>query len=209
MSFLGFDSIKIKDIKDTYNKDLVSLRKQLDNTVYNVTLAQVQAARAEYDKSSFEHQINFTNTLIILNQNLPSFCKQELERSKAELDALGIQVNNKKQEIEERKNEMKQQLDHVQALNKKLDNELVARIAGEIELETCREELLFMKAVYQEEHNEFMTFGTFQFDVDQFYRTEITRAIANIRNDYELLARAQYHEWEGKKLEFEHLMLHL
>jgi hypothetical protein len=172
---------------------LASLRKQLDNNAYNEKLAQVQATRAEYDKSSFEHQINFTNTFIILDQNHPSLCKQELERSKAELDRLTIQVNNKKQEIEERKNEMKQQLDHVQVLIKKLDNELMARVAAQIEVETCREELLFMKPVYEEEYNELATLGTFQIDVGQFYQTELTRAIANIRKDYELLVQEQYH----------------
>jgi hypothetical protein len=144
-----------------------------------------------------------------MDQNHTLLCKQELERSKAELDALTIQINNKKQEIEERKNEMKQQLDHVQELNKKLDNELMARVIVEIELATCREELLFMKPVYEEEYNELATLGTFQIDVSQFYRTELTQAIANIRKDYELLAQAQYHQWEGKKLEFEHLMLQL
>ena len=194
ISFLGFDSTKIRD---TFSKDLASLRKEIDSTVRSVRLAHAQAAQAEYDRSSFEHQINFANASSVMDQNHVSAYKKELEQSRAKLDALGNQVNNKKLEIEQRKTEMKQQLDQVQALNKKLDNELMARIAVETELETYREELLFLKSVYEEEYNELGALGTFQVDVSQFYQTELANAIASIRKDYELLAQTQYKEWQG------------
>ncbi|CAF3616338.1 unnamed protein product [Rotaria sp. Silwood1] len=162
-------------------------------------LAQIQAIRAEYDRSSTEHQISFINSFHIIGHQHASFSEQELERSKVELSALFNQVDNKKQEIERSKSEMQKQLDYLEVLKKELDDELMLRIVLEIELQTFQEELIFMRAIQEEEYNELALLGPFQIDVGQFYRDELARAIANIKKDFETLARARYQEWEGKK----------
>ncbi|CAF4753110.1 unnamed protein product [Rotaria sp. Silwood1] len=53
-----------------------------------------------------------------------------------------------------------------------------------------------MRAIQEEEYNELALLGPFQIDVGQFYRDELARAIANIKKDFETLARARYQEWE-------------
>jgi len=53
-----------------------------------------------------------------------------------------------------------------------------------------------MKAVHEEERNELASLGTLPIDVSQFYRTELTRAIADIKNDFEALSQAQRRELE-------------
>ncbi|CAF4301340.1 unnamed protein product, partial [Rotaria sp. Silwood2] len=159
-------------------------------------LAQIQAIRAQHDKSATEHQISFINTFNVVDQQRASLCEQELERSKVELSAVYNQVDNKKHEIERSKSELQQQLDHLQALKKELDDELMIRIVLEIELQTFREELIFMRAIYEEECNDLALLGTFQIDVGQFYRDELARAVANIKKDFETISHAQYQEWE-------------
>jgi hypothetical protein len=69
------------------------------------------------------------------------------------------------------------------------------------ELQTLEEQLAFMKAVHEEERNELASLGTLSIDVSQFYRTELTRAIADIKNDFEALSLAQRQELEGNDCE--------
>ncbi|CAF1071437.1 unnamed protein product, partial [Rotaria sordida] len=189
----GFDSIKIRE---KYNKDLNVFRKQLDTTTCDMQLSQIQAIRADQDKTSVGHQISFIQTLIAVDHHRASLSEQDLERSKAELNALRSQVEDKRKEIERSKDEMKRQLDYLHGLNKEFDNELMARVMLEVELQTFREELVFTRAVYEEELNDLALLGTYQIDVGQFYRDELTRAVANIKKDFEILARARYQEWE-------------
>ncbi|CAF0924415.1 unnamed protein product [Rotaria sp. Silwood1] len=165
-------------------------------------LSQIKTARADQDKTSIGHRISFIQSLIVAGHNRASISEQDLERTKVELEALRLQLEHKKEEIERSKGEMKRQIDYVGGLNKELDSELMARVMLECELQTFREELVFMKAIYEEERNELALLGTYQIDVGQFYRDELARAVANIKKDFEILSDAQYTELKGKKEQF-------
>ncbi|CAF3153543.1 unnamed protein product, partial [Rotaria sp. Silwood2] len=154
-------------------------------------LAQIQSIRADQDKSSIGYRISFIQTLIAVDHNRASLSEQDFERSKLELEALRQQVENKKGEIGRSKDEMKRQIEYLNGLNKEFDNELMARVMLEVELQTFREELIFMKAIYEEERNELALLGTYQIDVGQFYRDELARAVANIKKDFEILSDAR------------------
>ncbi|CAF1442765.1 unnamed protein product, partial [Rotaria sordida] len=159
-------------------------------------LAQIQAIRADQDKISVGSQISFIYTLIAVDHHRALLSKQELERSKAELNALRSQVENKRKEIERSKDETKRQLDYLHSLNKEFNSTLMARVMLEVELQRFREELVFTRAIYEEECNDLALLGTYQIDVGQFYRDELARAVANIKKDLEILAHARYQEWE-------------
>jgi len=70
------------------------------------------------------------------------------------------------------------------------------RVMAQNELQTLEEHLAFLKAIHEEERNELASLGTLPIDVSQFYRTELTRAIADIKNDFEALSQAQRRELE-------------
>ncbi|CAF1350078.1 unnamed protein product [Rotaria sp. Silwood1] len=164
-------------------------------------LTQIQAIRADQDKISVGSQIAFIYTLIAADHHRALLSEQELERSKAELNAVRSEIENKRKEIERSKDEMKRQLDYLYSLNKEFNSTMMARVMLEVELQAFREELVFTRAIYEEECNDLALLGTYQLDVGQFYRNEFTRAVANIKKDLEILAHAQYHEWKGKKKE--------
>jgi hypothetical protein len=87
-------------------------------------------------------------------------------------------------------------LEQLENLKNEFDNESMARVMIQNELQTLEEQLAFMKAVHEEERNELASLGTLPIDVSQFYRTELTRAIADIKNDFEALSQAQRRELE-------------
>jgi DNA repair exonuclease SbcCD ATPase subunit len=189
----GFDSGKVKD---QYDQALVSLRKQIDDVTRDKALAELRAKRAEYDASLIKHQTDFANELVNLDKNRFAMLKQQLEGSGSELDALRSRHDDKKQEIERSKNEVKRLLEQLENLKNEFDSESMARVMIQNELQTLEEQLAFMKAVHEEERNELASLGTLPIDVSQFYRTELTRAIADIKNDFEALSQAQRRELE-------------
>jgi hypothetical protein len=87
-------------------------------------------------------------------------------------------------------------LEQLENLKNEFDNESMARVMIQNELQTLEEQLAFMKAIHEEERNELASLGTLPIDVSQFYRTELTRAIADIKNDFEALSQAQRRELE-------------
>ena len=194
-SFSGFDSGKVKD---QYDQALVSLRKQIDDVTRDKALAELRAKRAEYDASLIKHQTDFANELVNLDRNRFTMLKQQLEGSGSELDALRNRFEDKKQEIDRSKGEVRRLLDQLENLKNEFDQESMARVMIQNELQTLEEQLAFMKAVHEEERNELASLGTLPIDVSQFYRTELTRAIADIKNDFEALSQAQRRELEGK-----------
>jgi hypothetical protein len=121
---------------------------------------------------------------------------EQLEGSGSELDSLRNRFDDKKQEIERSKGEVKRLLEQLENLKNEFDSESMARVMIQNELQTLEEQLAFLKAVHEEERNELATLGTLPIDVSQFYRTELTRAIADIKNDFEALSQAQRHELE-------------
>jgi chromosome segregation ATPase len=189
----GFDSGKVKD---QYDQALVSLRKQIDDVTRDKALAELRAKRAEYDASLIKHQTDFANELVNLDRNRFAMLKQQFEGSGSELDALRSRFDDKKQEIERSKNEVKRLLEQLENLKNEFDNESMGRVMIQNELQTLEEQLAFMKAVHEEERNELASLGTLPIDVSQFYRTELTRAIGDIKNDFEALSQAQRRELE-------------
>ncbi|CAF4845308.1 unnamed protein product, partial [Rotaria sp. Silwood2] len=182
--------------RERYEKDLIELRKQIKTTNCDVQLAQLRAIRANQNKLSIEHPSSFVNACFAVNQQHASFYAQELERSQMELDLLRSQVANKERDIQRSKDELQQQLSYLQSLNKEFDKKLMDRAVLETELQTLREELEFMRAVYKEQYSESHSLGSVQIIVDKFYRDQLARAIVNIRKDFESLAFLQREECE-------------
>ena len=189
----GFDSGKVKD---QYDQALVSLRKQIDDVTRDKALAELRAKRAEYDASLIKHQTDFANELVNLDKNRLTMLNQQLEGSKSELDSLRHRYEDKKQEIDRSKGEVRRLLDQLDNLKNEFDQESMGRVMIQNELQTLEEQLAFLKAVHEEERNELASLGTLPIDVSQFYRTELTRAIADIKNDFEALSQAQRRELE-------------
>lgn len=189
----GFDSGKVKE---QYDSALISLRKQIDDVTRDKALAELRAKRAEYDASLIKHQTDFANELVNLDRNRFAMLKQQLEGSGSELDALRGRYEDKRQEIERSKGEVKRLLEQLENLKNEFDNESMGRVMIQNELQTLEEQLAFMKAIHEEERNELASLGTLPIDVSQFYRTELTRAIADIKNDFDTLSQAQRQELE-------------
>jgi chromosome segregation ATPase len=192
--YLGFDSGKVKD---QYDQALISLRKQIDEVTRDKAVAELRAKRAEYDASLIKHQSDFANELVNLDRNRFTMLQQQLQGSGSELEALRHRYDDKKQEIDRSKSEVDRLLKQLDDLKQEFDKESLDRVMMQNELQTLEEQLAFMKAIYEEERNELASLGKLPIDVSQFYRTELTRAITDIKNDFDTLSQEQRRELEG------------
>ncbi|CAF2761320.1 unnamed protein product [Rotaria sp. Silwood2] len=189
----GFESGKVKD---QYDQSLIALRKQIDDVTRDKALAELRAKRAEYDASLIKHQTDFAHELVTLDRNRFTMLKQQLEGSGSELESLRNRFEDKRQDIDRGKGEVRRLLDQLEHLKNEFDQESMARVMIQNELQTLEEQLAFMRAVHEEERNEIASLGTISIDVSQFYRNELTRAIADIKSDFEALSQAQRRELE-------------
>jgi chromosome segregation ATPase len=151
----------------------------------------------EYDTSLTKHQTDFANEIINLDRNRAIMLKQQLEGSGSELDLLRVRFEDKKVEIDRCRGEVGRLIEQLTSLKNEFDNESMARVMIQNEIQTLEEQLAFMRAVHEEERNELSSLGTLSIDVTQFYRAELTRAIAEIKSDFDMLAKAQRQELEG------------
>jgi hypothetical protein len=130
----------------------------------------------EYDTSLTKHQTDFANEIINLDRNRAIMLKQQLEGSGSELDLLRVRFEDKKVEIDRCRGEVGRLIEQLTSLKNEFDNESMARVMIQ---------------------NELSSLGTLSIDVTQFYRAELTRAIAEIKSDFDMLAKAQRQELEG------------
>ncbi|CAF1616248.1 unnamed protein product [Rotaria sp. Silwood1] len=189
----GFES---GQVKDKYDETLRSLRKQIDDVTRDKALAELRAKRAEYDASLIKHQSDFAHELITLDRNRFTMLKQQLEGSNSELELLRNRFEDKRQDIDRGKSEIRRLLDQLDTLKNEFDQESMARVMIQNELQTLEEQLAFMKAIHEEERNEISALGTISIDVSQFYRNELTRAITDIKSDFEAISQAQRRDLE-------------
>ncbi len=78
-----------------------------------------------------------------------------------------------------------------------MDKETIDRVARQNEVQTLEEQISFLKAVHEQEVSELSRLQTIVgFDPAQFYRTELERAIRDIRGDFEQLNHEQKRELE-------------
>ena len=93
--------------------------------------------------------------------------------------------------------EQRRLFEQLSQLKDDLDRETIDRVARQNEVQTLEEQIAFLKAVHEQEVAELSRLQTIVgFDPAQFYRTELERAIRDIRGDFEQLNTEQKRELE-------------
>jgi len=182
----GFDSAYIKD---QYDADLQTLRKQVDDLAHDKSRAELGAKRDELDALALKNRINFLNRLIMLDNDRLVKLRQKLEESQAELQSLDQRVNDRTQDLDRSRNVLEDLYKTLDDLKDRFDREALARVIAQNELQTIEEDIAFRRAINEEERNELSSLGALPFDNQQFYRVELSRAINLIKSDFEQLAR--------------------
>ena len=194
-----------------YAPDLEKLRQNLDDGLRSKILHELQIQQYEYDADHIQQR---TNTFEGDNAIRLNAAEQELAHTVYELEILKKQFDRREAELAQQRLNL-QNLDNLfQGLQNELLNHRLERMLVQNEMQTLREEILFEKANHQAQRQEILSLSKYLFfldnhhrsllfssdvptiDLTKFYRAELTRAISDIRDDFETLFESQLHELE-------------
>ncbi|CAF1073131.1 unnamed protein product [Rotaria sordida] len=185
----------MSQLQVTYGPQLQALRIELDKTIRDQALQELQLKRYDYDIWHIQEQIASLDSGF--DSHKLNILKQELEASYIGFEQLKNLYDKTFNDLENLKNLMDGLVKEVDGLKNELDNEQLERLMIENELQTLNEDLAFQNAVYKEQREELLSLNTPTLDLSAFYRAELAHAISDIRRDFEVLSQSQTNELEA------------
>lgn len=190
----GFDSSKIKDEMEP---ELLRVRESIDEVTRLKAIAEIKAKRAESDALQFRHLMDLAMDSFNSDKNKIQNLERLMENTKQDAEYLKGQLHDINEQIAKYVDEQRRLFDQLSQLKDDLDKETIDRVARQNEVQTLEEQISFLKAVHEQEVSELSRLQTIVgFDPAQFYRTELERAIRDIRGDFEQLNSEQKRELE-------------
>lgn len=190
----GFDSSKIKDEMEP---ELLRVRESIDEVTRLKAIAEIKAKRAESDALQFRHLMDLAMDSFNSDKNKIQNLERLYENTKQDAEYLKGQLHDINEQIAKYVDEQRRLFEQLSQLKDDLDKETIDRVARQNEVQTLEEQISFLKAVHEQEVAELSRLQTIVgFDPAQFYRTELERAIRDIRGDFEQLNTEQKRELE-------------
>jgi len=190
----GFDSSKIKDEMEP---ELLKVRESIDEVTRLKAISEIKAKRAESDALQFRHLMDLAMDTFNTDKNKIQNLERLMENTKQDAEYLKGQLHDITEQIAKYVEEQRRLFEQLSQLKDDLDKETIDRVARQNEVQTLEEQISFLKAVHEQEVAELSRLQTIVgFDPAQFYRTELERAIRDIRGDFEQLNTEQKRELE-------------
>lgn len=190
----GFDSGKIKDQMEP---ELLRYRELIDEITRLKAIAEIKAKRAESDALQFKNLMDLAMDSFNTDKTKIMNLERILDNSRQDGDYLKSQLHDINEQIGKYLDEQRRLSEQLRNLKDDLDKETIDRVARQNEVQTLEEQIAFLKAVHEQEVSELSRLQTIVgFDPAQFYRTELERAIRDIRGDFEQLNQEQKRELE-------------
>lgn len=190
----GFDS---GNIKSQMEPELLRFRELIDEITRLKAVAEIKAKRAESDALQFKNLMDLAMDSFNSDKNKIQNLERLLDNTRQDLEYLKGQMHDINEQILKYIEEQRRLTEQLKQLKDDLDKETIDRVARQNEVQTLEEQIAFLKAVHEQEVAELSRLQTIVgFDPAQFYRTELERAIRDIRGDFEQLNQEQKRELE-------------
>lgn len=184
----GFGTAEIREQKD---KELEDLRTAINSVEAAKDLPQIRARSAEYSADIIKGKINFLNELA--NCGRQRFKKLENQKvlSAEELEEWIKRNSGLEDELAKLRNVLQESLKQLEGNKNELDFATMERMDLENKVQTLRDQMAFLQAVQEAELLELQDMIRIDFDTGTFYKRELTKAIDDIRRDFNTLSDAQ------------------
>lgn len=184
----------VSEVQSMFEPQLNKLRQGMDDSLRDQALHELRIKRSEYDIWQLQQQI----AALDYEQDKQRFqlLQQEFDGSQVELEHLRNQLDEKFSNLNKQRQLAENLLKQLNDLKNELDTQQLERIMLENEVQTLREHAAFQDAIYQSQRNDILSLSTPVIDVSRFYRTELARAISDIRHDFDILSQSQANELE-------------
>ncbi|CAF0786619.1 unnamed protein product [Adineta steineri] len=186
-----------------YGPDLKTLREAIDDSQYGHISQELKLKRFEYDINQAKQLIAAFDGIKVYDLN---GLQQELNMSIQELENITDRFNRQLQLLDQQRTNLANFHNELDGLQNELMTHQLESITVESELQTLKELIAFEDALYQAQREELLSITTPLLDVSNFYRNELTRAILDIRQDFDVLQQSQAIELEEYyRMKIEHL----
>ncbi|CAF0806790.1 unnamed protein product [Adineta steineri] len=186
-----------------YGPDLKTLREAIDDSQYGHISQELKLKRFEYDINQAKQLIAAFDGIKVYDLN---GLQQELNMSIQELENITDRFNRQLELLDQQRTNLANFHNELDNLQNELMTHQLESITVESELQTLKELIAFEDALYQAQREELLSITTPLLDVSNFYRNELTRAILDIRQDFDVLQQSQAIELEEYyRMKIEHL----
>jgi len=186
-------------IKVEYSSELSSARKSIDEAAKKKAEVEVQIARLQEDIADFKRK--YDEALALRRSDKEKIdgyttqlgdCENEIAMLRRRLQTLEEEMNKFKDDNEKVEGELrKAKLD--------LDQETLARIDFQNQVQTLMEEIEFLRRVHDQEVKELETLASRDSPADnrEYFKNELALAIRDIRNEYDAIAQQSKQDMES------------
>ncbi|KAL7672880.1 hypothetical protein ACOME3_007759 [Neoechinorhynchus agilis] len=190
-------SLDTERLRREYEPALSDIRDKLDLVTSEKAKCEIRAKRAAYDAQTYRQLTDDVQQWINGDRVKVEHLERTLRDNDVELECLRSQLRDMDNERQRQRTELNRLTDQLTVLLRELDAETVQRVQVENEKQTLEEQIPFLNALHEEEIAELRSLQTGAYlDPSAFYRSELQRAIKEIRSDFAQLSQAQRTELE-------------
>lgn len=188
-----------KQIENMYQVELEEARNVLNDTSKNKDSLQMRLDKTEQDlgviKKRYHELENYLNTDKVKIKTL----QDQIAANESEIGLLRRRLQDLQDEEKRFKNETQRMRNEIERVSYELENEMKQRLILENDKQSLEEELLFLKEVHAKEIEELKHLALHDSGIDpsMFFKSELSSAIKEIREEYENLNVSQRNELEG------------
>jgi len=188
-----------KQIEKMYKIELEEARNVMNDTAKHRDSLQLKLNKNERDLEDVRRKYTDLESVLSSDKSKISQLNEQIASNESEIVLLRRRLNDLQDEEKRYRNEAQRMLSEIQRVTFELENEMKQRLILENDKQSLEEELLFIKEVHNKELEEMKQLAIQEsgFDPSLFFKSELSNAIRQIRDEYETLSQAQRSELEG------------
>jgi predicted nucleic acid-binding Zn-ribbon protein len=188
-----------KQIEKMYQIELDEARSVLNDTSKTKDTIQVKLEKAEYEFESLKKKYYDLEKYLNVDKERIKSLQDQIAANESEIGLLRRRLNDLQDEEKRYKQETQRVRNEIERVSNELENEMKQRLMLENDKQSLEEELCFIKEVHAKEIEEIkhLAFQESGIDPSQFFKSELSTAIREIREEYESLNVSQRNEMEG------------
>jgi predicted nucleic acid-binding Zn-ribbon protein len=181
----GSDS---RSIIEKYEPELLKTLHKVDELGRDSAKAAIRSKRINYEIENIKRNLDQEQNIADEDRRKMKNLENVLEQNMNELDSLLNRIKDKESDLKKNVKENENLNDDLSTLLNELDDELFISSQLRNENQTLEEHIPFLKAIHEQEVAEMKYLSNVtNVNPAQFYRSELDRAIRDIRNDFEQL----------------------
>ena len=188
-----------KQIEKMYQIELDEARSVLNDTSKTKDSIKIKLNRAENEFESLKKKYYDLEKYLNADKDRIKSLQDQIAANESEIGLLRRRLNDLQDEEKRYKQETQRVRNEIERVSNELENEMKQRLMLENDKQSLEEELCFIKEVHAKEIEEIkhLAFQESGIDPSQFFKSELSTAIREIREEYESLNLSQRSEMEG------------